>query len=789
MNSSGRLGAVALLCAVLAGCQCGVGMVDDDGGPLGGGSAAGGGGGVGGGAGGTGGAGGSGGGGSADGGGGDIFSCSMPLTCAKQGFNCGPAGDGCGALLNCGTCTAPETCGATSPGVCGQGVTTLPDGGVNCVPLTCAGLGFNCGPAGDGCGRSLNCGTCNGQDSCGGGGTSGVCGRPACTPKTCAQLDAGCGVQGDGCGGATPNCGTCTAPAICGGAGVLNHCGALFPDAGADAGRPCTNLCLQQNACDAGVRTSVSGTVFAPTDPALYGAADPLSGAFVYVPNAAVQPFSPGVACEKCSASVSGDPLVSTTTAVNGTFVLHDVPCGANIPLVIQLGRWRRQISIPNVACCGNTALTAAQTRLPRTQGEGHPNDNIPLFAVTTGSADNLECILPKIGIAASEFTKPTGTGRVRMYRDNGVNPFGGLPAATTLYNTPGELAKYDVVIADCVGSEQTRTTAQRSNIESYANGGGRMFTSHFGYVWLYDQPAANSFTATATWNPGQANPPDQDGYIDVSFVKGQTFAQWIAAVNAQAVTSTPAVPRIRVNTVRRDFDAVNAPAERWVFGTRNGSAVAGNNPAIPLQYAFNTPLAAAQADKCGRVLFSDFHVSSGGTFPNCTAGPMTPQEKVFEYLIFDLTSCVTPYTVNCGAKSCSQLGFNCGPAGDGCGGLLNCGTCTLPQTCGGAGQPGVCGGGCMPRTCAAQGFTCGPAGDGCGGQLNCGACPTGQVCGGGGAGICGAGGCAPTSCAAQGFNCGPAGNGCGGLLDCGTCGVGETCGAGGAGKCGPSIN
>ena len=53
------------------------------------------------------------------------------MTCAKQGFDCGAAGDGCGGLLNCGTCTAPETCGAKFPGQCGVGVPTLPDGGLD----------------------------------------------------------------------------------------------------------------------------------------------------------------------------------------------------------------------------------------------------------------------------------------------------------------------------------------------------------------------------------------------------------------------------------------------------------------------------------------------------------------------------------------------------------------------------------------------------------------------------------------------------------------------------------
>src|SRR5262249_48331805 len=38
--------------------------------------------------------------------------------------------------------------------------------------------------------------------------------------------------------------------------------------------------------------------------------------------------------------------------------------------------------------------------------------------------------------------------------------------------------------------------------------------------------------------------------------------------------------------------------------------------------------------------------------------------------------------------------GKNCGSIADGCGGTLNCGSCTAPQTCGGGGVANVCGGG-----------------------------------------------------------------------------------------------
>jgi len=41
---------------------------------------------------------------------------------------------------------------------------------------------------------------------------------------------------------------------------------------------------------------------------------------------------------------VSGSPLVTATTAVDGTFTLDNAPSGTAIPLVIQLGRWRREM-------------------------------------------------------------------------------------------------------------------------------------------------------------------------------------------------------------------------------------------------------------------------------------------------------------------------------------------------------------------------------------------------------------------------------------------------------------
>ncbi len=147
-----------------------------------------------------------------------------------------------------------------------------------------------------------------------------------------------------------------------------------------------------------------------------------------------------------------------------------------------------------------------------------------------------------------------------------------------------------------------------------------------------------------------------------------------------------------------------------------------------------------------------------------------------------------------CTPLTCQQLNIGCGPAGDGCGGQLNCGSCPTGQSCGGGGVPGQCGtpdaSTCVPLTCQQQNINCGPAGDGCGNEIMCGSCPTGQTCGGGGVpnqcGTNGGGSCTPKTCQQLGFQCGPAGDGCGGLLQCGSCQSGQTCGGGGTpGQCG----
>jgi hypothetical protein len=75
--------------------------------------------------------------------------------------------------------------------------------------------------------------------------------------------------------------------------------------------------------------------------------------------------------------------------------------------------------------------------------------------------------------------------------------------------------------------------------------------------------------------------------------------------------------------------------AERWTY-----------YQGAPQNFQFTTPNEVDPDQRCGKVAFSDMHVSGdsqGGTYPSTCGNSTTlsPQEKALAFMIFDLSSCV----------------------------------------------------------------------------------------------------------------------------------------------------
>src|SRR5262249_30687936 len=131
---------------------------------------------------------------------------------------------------------------------------------------------------------------------------------------------------------------------------------------------------------------------------------------------------------------------------------------------------------------------------------------------------------------------------------------------------------------------------------------------------------------------------------IDQTFPKGAALAQWLVNVGGST-----ALGQVDIRAAQHTVDSVQSSmAQRWIYAN-NVKDVDGKTAATTLQYfTFNTPVDVAPANQCGRFVFTDIHVSSGDMvnvdFPNgCTTTDLSPQEKVLEFMLFDITSCIQP--------------------------------------------------------------------------------------------------------------------------------------------------
>ena len=606
-----------------------------------------------------------------------------PTTCdpVAGARYCGKVGDGCGRGIDCG-----DNCASLHAGWVCNAASSSCVGGSGCTKLVCDGAAnFRyCGKVGDGCGGTADCG-----DTCSTFHAGWVCdqskglctGGPTCVRSACTTSGGGqyCGDIGDGCGG-TLHCGDCPGSGTC----TANICPV----------QSCGAMCAAQVKCATG-STGITGTVYDPAGKV------PLYNVIVYVPDAPLANIATGASCDTCSASVSGKPITTALTDSSGNFTLDNVPVGIDFPLVMQVGKWRRQVTIKasEVSQCTSKAIAdpssgqARRLRLPRNQAEG----SIPKMAITAGDADRLQCLFTRMGIDTAEFTNPDGKGAINIYNDNydenGKASYDNgttWPSAFPFWSTFTTMMKYDVILMAC-GASQTRyngnkkpadgtdpsasgnvlTDAMKLNMVQYLARGGRTFAEHYHIGWLKAYPPLKDivkypcvaggtdnpcsiapdghapFGDVATWVEDSSDDSlgDITATIDQSFPKGQAFASWLQAVGG---TTTKGTIQLGSDVKPTAITTIQPPSQQWIYQATPSSYVH--------YFTFNAPTTAAPAAQCGRFVFTGLHVASAvvsgadadtkdATFPTgCkTTRDLSAPEKALEFMMFDLVSCLMP--------------------------------------------------------------------------------------------------------------------------------------------------
>jgi hypothetical protein len=467
---------------------------------------------------------------------------------------------------------------------------------------------------------------------------------------------------------------------------------------GGDGGTPCTGFDCTSGGdgaalavpcmtcviptCGGSTTTTITGVVYDPAG------SNPVYNVQVYVPSAALPAFTPGVACESCNVLYPTSVLASAVTDTSGKFTISKAPAGANIPIVIQIGKWRRQYTIPNVAqCVANNAGTLLNTslRLPGSSSEG----DLPDIAISTGAADSLECLPLRMGVDKSEYVPgASSAGHIHIFTggasggasQGAVTSPASPQAYTNLWDSEHDLNVNDAVLFSCEGAPTAYLSASdgSSTLLAYLNNGGRVFASHYHFSW-FDCGADSTCSETppnpflmqtpplATWSntTNDAVLNDNVSYPTsivttqpggAAFAEGAALKTWLGVVDALDSNGDLDVWYARDNSL---VTATNTSSQAWATLDPVPSGVSASTQ----YFSFDTPFGTAAVEQCGRAVYSDLHVSGGpgveaqsGVTPDYQAGggidivpsgcavrALTPQEKALEFMLFDLTSCLVP--------------------------------------------------------------------------------------------------------------------------------------------------
>jgi len=380
--------------------------------------------------------------------------------------------------------------------------------------------------------------------------------------------------------------------------------------------------------CIQGGPGSVEGVIYDPTG------TFPIHGVRVYALGDTGPPpdLAHGVKCiDRCGGAQYPKKAISTTvTRGDGYFLLPNIPADTPRTLVFQAGLWRRSVTV-TAKSCSTISLPKNMSTFARNSTEG----DLPHIAVATGASDPVECLLRRLGVDDAEFMPGgSGTGRIHLFRSNGLDgetsPF---PDATLLWNNSATLALYDMVILPCEGSNISRLATPVANLVDYANKGGRLFTTHYGFPnWITN---ANSvWKSLFTGNSGGETALTLSSNVVTTTAKGNALATWLSAVGASSV---PGV--LPLQSAALDIASIDDPqVSPFIITPQEASA-----STTPEYVTFDTPTNSPGAT-CGSVVFTDFHLvasGSGGKFPSaCSNAPLTAQEKVLVWVLFDLETC-----------------------------------------------------------------------------------------------------------------------------------------------------
>lgn len=354
---------------------------------------------------------------------------------------------------------------------------------------------------------------------------------------------------------------------------------------------------------------TITGKVYAPNG------VDPVSGALVYV--------------VKRGSGNLGPPSEAYEdydyTSADGSFTLEEIPTGEQT-IKIQKGAFQKEFDY--TVKKGANALPTAATTLPSQTGGG---GTVEKMAVVTGFFDSIENVLAKIGLAEVDSMGLFVPGTEQFTVIDGM----GIPLGPTytpfleFFSDPDNYADYRTIFLNCGIDEDDeydffQNQDMVNNLRDWVTNGGRLYATDWSYdfveqlfpeyVKFYgDDPG---FTST----PGSINDAERGDdmeHINATILDDNLLA-WLKNIGATNPDDTVEIEGWLSGWAV--IDDISADVKAWVEGPVLVDGVESTR-VITISFRHGD----------GMVFFSSYHTEDFMTTE------MTPQDRILQYLIFEL--------------------------------------------------------------------------------------------------------------------------------------------------------
>ncbi|MFH1262120.1 MAG: hypothetical protein V1495_01575 [Pseudomonadota bacterium] len=391
----------------------------------------------------------------------------------------------------------------------------------------------------------------------------------------------------------------------------------------------------------------VTGTVYAANG------TDVIAGATIYIPTGSSS--SPRLAPTRIrglaaqDGTACDDPVgatcASACSGVEGTFTLDTSSCsGDEAKLTIVKGVFRKTIDLN---CSGGTTCALTKNETTLIAGSGIDGTKI---AVVAGAYDRMQDVLAKLGYGTID-----SNGNLTLETETFTlfDGAGHLPSKYQIFDKlldgTVDLNQFDIVFLNCgLFSESMLTqTTVRSRLRSYVEAGGKIFATDLSYDFIEQVfPEVMKFEGDPddAFTPGARDAAELGTKGDTveATVNNTTMKDWLSGVKVNSGTTLEACDRsaLQVNGTTGALNSdgtihIGDLGEAWA---EMHSAHTGQNPTIWIQGEIEEltkrPLTVSMeiGTKGGKVLFTSYH-----TAENCPSAGFWPQERILQYLVFEM--------------------------------------------------------------------------------------------------------------------------------------------------------